>query len=109
MVADENGMLSIAVPGVEENDLKAAATTAGIGYYGLCTIGGILSAGTTHLLITPLDVLKVNMQAIKVKVQAQHHFAKGLLDGFPRLYASSGIHGYGVLSTSLVFWFQESQ
>ncbi|CAN1725422.1 Mitochondrial phosphate carrier protein 1, mitochondrial [Linum perenne] len=183
MVADENGMLSIAVPGVEENDLKAAATTAGIGYYGLCTIGGILSAGTTHLLITPLDVLKVNMQlnpikynsihtcfttllreqgpstfwrgwaskscgyalqggcrfglyeyfktlyssiipddyqqnrnlifftssataevfanlclcpfeAIKVKVQAQHHFAKGLLDGFPRLYASSGIHGY---------------
>ncbi|CAN1725423.1 Mitochondrial phosphate carrier protein 1, mitochondrial [Linum perenne] len=154
MVADENGMLSIAVPGVEENDLKAAATTAGIGYYGLCTIGGILSAGTTHLLITPLDVLKVNMQlnpikynsihtcfttllreqgpstfwrgwaskscgyalqggcrfgataevfanlclcpfeAIKVKVQAQHHFAKGLLDGFPRLYASSGIHGF---------------
>lgn len=32
------------------------------GYYGLCTIGGMLSAGTTHLAITPLDVLKVNMQ-----------------------------------------------
>ena len=32
------------------------------GYYGLCTLGGMLSAGTTHLAITPLDVLKVNMQ-----------------------------------------------
>lgn len=31
-------------------------------YYGLCTVGGMLSAGTTHLAITPLDVLKVNMQ-----------------------------------------------
>lgn len=32
------------------------------GYYGICTIGGMLSAGSTHLAITPLDVLKVNMQ-----------------------------------------------
>lgn len=31
-------------------------------YYGLCTAGGMLSAGATHLAITPLDVLKVNMQ-----------------------------------------------
>ena len=33
-------------------------------YYGLCAIGGMLSAGTTHLAITPLDVLKVNMQVL---------------------------------------------
>ena len=32
------------------------------GYYALCTFGGTLSAGTTHLAVTPLDVLKVNMQ-----------------------------------------------
>lgn len=32
------------------------------GYYSICAIGGMLSAGTTHLAITPLDVLKVNMQ-----------------------------------------------
>jgi hypothetical protein len=32
------------------------------GYFGLCAVGGMLSAGTTHLAITPLDVLKVNMQ-----------------------------------------------
>ncbi|KAB1201986.1 Dihydrolipoyllysine-residue succinyltransferase component of 2-oxoglutarate dehydrogenase complex 2, mitochondrial [Morella rubra] len=31
-------------------------------YFGVCAVGGMLSAGTTHLAITPLDVLKVNMQ-----------------------------------------------
>ncbi|XP_058213807.1 mitochondrial phosphate carrier protein 1, mitochondrial-like isoform X2 [Rhododendron vialii] len=119
------------------------------GYYGLCTIGGMLSAGTTHLAITPLDVLKVHMQvnpvkyhsissgfstlwkeqgpsslwrgwsgkffgygvqggckfglyeyfkklysAVKVRVQTQPHFAKGLADGFPKLYASEGLTGF---------------
>ncbi|KAK9112396.1 hypothetical protein Scep_019915 [Stephania cephalantha] len=149
-------------------------------YYGLCTIGGMVSAGITHFAITPLDVLKVNMQvnpikynsicsglttlwrkegpmalwrgwdskffgygiqggcrfglyeyfkqfysdtlvekhrslvfflssasaqvfadvalcpfeAIKVRVQAQPTFAKGLLDGFPKLYATEGISGF---------------
>lgn len=32
-------------------------------------------------------------EAVKVRVQAQPHFAKGLLDGFPKLYASEGFHG----------------
>uniref|UniRef100_A0A5B7BFR2 Uncharacterized protein n=1 Tax=Davidia involucrata TaxID=16924 RepID=A0A5B7BFR2_DAVIN len=149
-------------------------------YYGVCAVGGMLSAGTTHLAITPLDVLKVNMQvnpikynsistcfttllreqgpsafwrgrggkffgygvqgacrfglyeyfkkvysnvlvdhnksfiffvssasaevianvalcpfeAIKIRVQAQPHFAKGLIDGFPKLYASEGLLGF---------------
>ncbi|KAI3980665.1 hypothetical protein MKX01_025230 [Papaver californicum] len=149
-------------------------------YYGICTVGGMLSAGTTHLAITPLDVLKVNMQvnptkyrsissglntlwreqgqsslwrgstskffgyglqggcrfglyeyfkklysdilvdqhkglifllsgasaqvfadvalcpfeAVKVRVQAQRHFGKGLVDGFPKLYAAEGVSGF---------------
>ncbi|XVE66484.1 hypothetical protein DITRI_Ditri08aG0083200 [Diplodiscus trichospermus] len=150
------------------------------GYYGICTVGGMLSAGTTHLAITPLDVLKVNMQldpikyssissgfstlwkeqgpsslwrgwsakffgygayggcrfglyeyfkglyprvlgdqnrtfifflssasaqavadvavcpfeAIKVRVQTQPNFAKGLIDGFPKLYKAEGLAGF---------------
>lgn len=149
-------------------------------YFGVCAVGGMLSAGTTHLAITPLDVLKVNMQvhpvkynsiyscfttllreqgpsafwrgwtgkffgygaqggcrfglyeyfkslysrilvdqnrsviffvssasaevfanivlcpfeAIKVRVQAQPHFGKGLVDGFPKLFASEGLPGF---------------
>ncbi|XP_050226326.1 mitochondrial phosphate carrier protein 1, mitochondrial isoform X2 [Mercurialis annua] len=162
----------------EDYNYNAAATAKY--YFGFCAVGGMLSAGTTHLVMTPLDVLKVNMQvnpvkynsicssyktllrehgpsafwrgwagkfigygvqggcrfglyeyfkslysnvlphtnrsliffissasaevfanlglcpfeAIKVKVQAQPHFAKGLSDGFPRLYASEGLFGF---------------
>ncbi|CAA7399582.1 unnamed protein product [Spirodela intermedia] len=149
-------------------------------YYAVCAFGGMLSAGTTHLAITPLDVLKVNMQvnpmkytsilsglnvlvkeqgpsvlwrgwagklfgygaqggckfglyeylknfysdilvdqsrtsiyllssasaqvvadvalcpfeAVKVRVQTQPRFARGLADGFPKLYASEGLSGF---------------
>ncbi|KAL9241506.1 hypothetical protein vseg_015613 [Gypsophila vaccaria] len=149
-------------------------------YYRVCTFGGIISAGTTHVLVTPLDVLKVNMQvnpvkyysiasclstllreqgpsvlwrgwatkfigygmqggcrfglyeyfkklysnvfedtnrnlvffassasaevvanvvlcpfeAIKIRVQSQPCFGRGLLDGFPKLYASEGVYGF---------------
>lgn len=38
-------------------------------YYGLCFLGGMLSSGPTHLAITPLDVLKVNMQVQGLTVQ----------------------------------------
>lgn len=40
------------------------------GYYGVCAVGGMLSAGTTHLAITPLDVLKVNMQVLPISPSA---------------------------------------
>lgn len=33
-------------------------------------------------------------EAIKVRVQAQPHYAKGLADGFPKLYAAEGLRGY---------------
>lgn len=36
-------------------------------YYTVCAVGGMLSAGTTHLAITPLDVLKVNMQVSLIR------------------------------------------
>ncbi|KAH7276664.1 hypothetical protein KP509_39G017000 [Ceratopteris richardii] len=122
-------------------------------YYASCAAGGMLSAASCHVLFTPLDVLKVNMQvhpgkyhsvlgglhllwrehglsglwkvgpdnvkqyktliylagsasaqiiadvalcpfeAVKVKVQAQPLFARGLRDGFPRVYSSGGIQG----------------
>ncbi|KAI4350204.1 hypothetical protein L6164_004678 [Bauhinia variegata] len=53
------------------------------GYYGLCTVGGMLSAGTTHLAITPLDVLKVNMQVNPVKYNS-------ILSGFSTLWKEEG-------------------
>ena len=31
-------------------------------YYAACTVGGILSCGLTHMAVTPLDLVKCNMQ-----------------------------------------------
>lgn len=31
-------------------------------YYAACAVGGMISAGSVHLLITPFDMLKVQMQ-----------------------------------------------
>ncbi|XP_011040813.1 PREDICTED: mitochondrial phosphate carrier protein 1, mitochondrial isoform X2 [Populus euphratica] len=69
-------------------------------YYGLCAVGGMISAGTTHLAITPLDVLKVNMQANPIKYNS-------ILSGFSTLLKEQGpsslwrgwsgkLFGYGV-------------
>ncbi|KAJ0693036.1 putative mitochondrial phosphate carrier protein Pic2/Mir1 [Helianthus annuus] len=159
---------------------KLGVDGGGFYYYGICAAGGMFSAGATHLAVTPLDVLKVNMQvnpikfhsiasglnilwkeegpsslwrgwsgklfgygvqgglkfglyeffksrytntlvdqkqsvvfflssasaqvfadvalcpfeAVKVRVQTQPNFAKGLSDGFPKLYAREGISGF---------------
>ncbi|OAE29797.1 hypothetical protein AXG93_1513s1230 [Marchantia polymorpha subsp. ruderalis] len=116
-------------------------------YYAACAAGGMVSAGSVHFLVTPFDMLKVNMQAnpvkyrniwsgfgivwkeqglpvnsysyktpiylaasssaqviadialcpfeaIKVRVQSQPGFGKGLADGFPKVYRSEGIRGF---------------
>ena len=36
-------------------------------YYGKCMIAGVLSCGLTHTMITPLDVVKCNMQVFPGK------------------------------------------
>lgn len=54
------------------------------GYYGLCAAGGMLSAGATHLAITPLDVLKVNMQVNPIKYN-------GIISGFSTLCREEGV------------------
>ncbi|XP_050365962.1 mitochondrial phosphate carrier protein 1, mitochondrial [Argentina anserina] len=69
-------------------------------YYGLCSVGGMLSAGATNFAITPLDVLKVNMQVNPIKFN-------GMASGFSILWREQGpsslwrgwsgkLFGYGV-------------
>lgn len=31
-------------------------------YYAACAVGGMISSGSVHFLVTPFDMLKVNMQ-----------------------------------------------
>lgn len=40
------------------------------------------------------DVALCPFEAVKVRVQTQPHFAKGLADGFPKLYATEGLSGF---------------
>lgn len=39
------------------------------------------------------DLALCPFEAVKVRVQTQPYFAKGLVDGFPKLYASEGLSG----------------
>lgn len=36
-------------------------------YYAACAVGGVLACGLTHMAVTPLDVVKCNVQANKAK------------------------------------------
>lgn len=37
-------------------------------YYAACTAGGIFSCGLTHMAVTPLDLVKCNMQVLSLSL-----------------------------------------
>lgn len=55
-------------------------------YYKACTIGGVLACGLTHTAVTPLDVVKCNMQIDPKNFP-------GIGAGFAHLAKSQGIGG----------------
>ncbi|KAF9499486.1 mitochondrial carrier [Pleurotus eryngii] len=57
-----------------------------ISYYSKCMLGGVLACGITHAGITPLDVVKCNMQVDPGKY-------KGLGQGFKMVIAEEGSKG----------------
>ncbi|PWA55774.1 phosphate carrier protein [Artemisia annua] len=86
-------------------------------YYGACTTGGILSCGLTHMAVTPLDLVKCNMQFnlginskidratngwaflgqfLKIPVLAQINPTKykGIVSGFGVLLKEQGVKGF---------------
>lgn len=57
-------------------------------YFGLCGIGGILSCGITHTMITPLDLVKCRLQVDSAKY-------KNLINGFRVTVREEGTRGLG--------------
>jgi solute carrier family 25 phosphate transporter 3 len=55
-------------------------------YYSKCLLGGVLACGITHAGMTPLDVIKCNMQVDPKKYT-------GLVSGFKTLVAEEGSRG----------------
>ncbi|PIA26062.1 hypothetical protein AQUCO_10000023v1 [Aquilegia coerulea] len=56
-------------------------------FYAACTAGGILSCGLTHMTVTPLDLVKCNMQIDPAKY-------KGIASGFGILFKEQGVRGF---------------
>jgi len=55
-------------------------------FYGACSIGGIFSCGLTHTLVTPLDLVKCNIQANPKEF-------KGLFQGIGVISNKTGLRG----------------
>jgi len=65
-------------------------------YFALCGLGGILSCGLTHTLMTPLDLVKCNAQANPKEFT-------GTISGFKKIYSGEAVkYGYGSGMTGLV-------
>ncbi|CAN6485538.1 unnamed protein product [Victoria cruziana] len=56
-------------------------------FYAACTAGGILSCGLTHMTVTPLDLVKCNMQIDPSKY-------KSISSGFGVLLREQGLRGF---------------
>lgn len=77
-------------------------------YYGVCAVGGALCCGLTHTAVTPLDVVKCNMQTNPAKfpgiiagfgITAKEGGARGLVRGWvPTLlgYSVQGAAKFGL-------------
>ena len=56
-------------------------------YYQKCMMGGILSCGITHTMVTPLDIVKCRMQA-------NPGLYSSVGDGFKKINAAEGFKGF---------------
>lgn len=56
-------------------------------FYAACTVGGMLSCGLTHTAVTPLDLVKCNMQIDPAKY-------KNISSGFGVLLREQGFRGF---------------
>ncbi|KAK9845005.1 hypothetical protein WJX74_009591 [Apatococcus lobatus] len=73
-------------------------------FYQACTIGGILSCGLTHTMVTPMDVVKCNMQIDNKKyksissgfsITAKEGGTAGLIRGWGPTFIGYSIQGAG--------------
>ncbi|XP_075164242.1 mitochondrial phosphate carrier protein 2 [Haematobia irritans] len=55
-------------------------------YFALCSLGGVLSCGTTHTFVVPLDLVKCRLQVDQAKY-------KNLFHGFKVTVAEEGMRG----------------
>ncbi|GFP98575.1 mitochondrial phosphate carrier protein 3 mitochondrial [Phtheirospermum japonicum] len=74
---------SLMIPAPKESRVELFSPA----YYAACTFGGILSCGLTHMAVTPLDLVKCNMQIDPAKY-------KSITSGFGILLKEQGGKGF---------------
>lgn len=74
-------------------------------YYALCAASGMVSAGATHLAITPLDVLKVNMQVLDF---SSSYFSIGDLGVFSYNSFCRNLYTHTKFSIPAFFYFNSN-
>lgn len=74
---------TIAAASVTDGDSCEFGSTK---YFLLCGLGGIISCGSTHTLLTPLDLVKCRLQVDQAKY-------KNLFTGFRVTYAEDSARG----------------
>ncbi|CDW53860.1 Gpi1 and Mito carr domain containing protein [Trichuris trichiura] len=72
------------IPDKEEYSCEFASPK----YFALCGLGGIISCGTTHTAVVPLDMVKCRIQVNPAKY-------KGILSGFSVTLAEEGFRALG--------------
>uniref|UniRef100_A0A0K8W4H3 Phosphate carrier protein, mitochondrial n=1 Tax=Bactrocera latifrons TaxID=174628 RepID=A0A0K8W4H3_BACLA len=85
---------ALRMPFLPHRHLMAAAVASGeescefgsLKYFQLCMIGGLISCGSTHTLVTPLDLVKCRLQVDKAKY-------KNLIHGLKLTVKEEGIRG----------------
>lgn len=87
-------------------------------YFALCGIGGILSCGTTHTFVVPLDLVKCRLQVDQAKyknlvhgfkVTVAEEGARGLAKGwFPTLLGYSAQVRRGAIGGCIITWGGET-
>ena len=69
-------------------------------YYKKCMLGGIISCGSTHTLVCPLDIIKCRMQVSFTNIlnilQANPGMYSGVKDGFFKIKTLDGFKGFTV-------------
>uniref|UniRef100_U5EW62 Phosphate carrier protein, mitochondrial n=1 Tax=Corethrella appendiculata TaxID=1370023 RepID=U5EW62_9DIPT len=85
-------------------------------YFALCGIGGILSCGSTHTMVVPLDLVKCRLQVDPAKyknlingfkVSVREEGARGLAKGWaPTLwgYSAQGLFKFGLYEVFKVYY-----
>jgi solute carrier family 25 phosphate transporter 3 len=72
----------VGIPSAAEGGIKLHSPA----YYAACAVGGVFSCGLTHTFVTPLDVVKCNMQTDPGKY-------RGIFSGFSTLAKEQGMAG----------------